>query len=277
MSSCLWWFCIAVNMFLMVVIEYKQQRLIWVYHSFVWGLSTSLLIKVLIDGSIHTSSTLPYCWSGGNFEERYFIIPVGVFVFSTVILVVIVMFKLSYLSRKLTGTVFNLDVLSGYLRPIMFLLIVLFPYLFIFAYFYKYYGQTVVDIKERYLEYLTCNTLHNYNSTICGTPNFFPNFGLAVMNETIPCILGILSFLCYGLQKRWIILWQEKFTYGLQYVQNKGFPIPTILTKTTERGSSTKTKRESKSSRELPTILSPSNNSTANLAVEFNHSDISTT
>jgi len=93
----------------------------------VWGLSTGLLIKVLVDGTI--SNILPYCWVGTRNEmESYSIIPVGIFVFSTVILVVSVMTKLSILSRKTTGTVFSLEVVSSYIRPLLFLLIIIFIY-----------------------------------------------------------------------------------------------------------------------------------------------------
>jgi len=45
---------------------------------------------------------------------------------------------------------------------------------------------------------------------------------LALLDVVTPCILGILSFVTYGLQSRWITLWKEKFISWIKYMEAKG-------------------------------------------------------
>jgi len=147
-------------------------------------------------------------------------IPVGIFVFSSVILIVAVMIKISYVTKMSTGNYISKDIVFRYLRPLLFLMIMLFPFLFLFSYFYHYNPQ-LAAIESKYVTYITCNAVYN-NATICGKLDFLPVFGWALLNDISPCVLGILSFITYGIQSRWITLWKEKLDYWAKLAESKG-------------------------------------------------------
>jgi len=210
-ASCLWWLCIAFNMLIMVVLEKGDERLTWIYHTICWSISAALTIwpaakKEMASG---IGGTFPFCWLDGAEIQGQFYIPIGVFCGIGITLVIIVMIKITLVTKSVAGTFFSIKILKRHVRPLLFIMIVLFPFLFVFGFYWRYFASgNIRGIEKEFIVYLQCRNSIANNGTCPQSP--VPDFGTLVMNDISSCFIGIFVFLCFGLQKRWIVLWKDK-------------------------------------------------------------------
>eukprot|EP01087_Luapelamoeba_hula_P006590 TRINITY_DN16672_c0_g1_i1.p1 TRINITY_DN16672_c0_g1~~TRINITY_DN16672_c0_g1_i1.p1 ORF type:complete len:368 (-),score=26.23 TRINITY_DN16672_c0_g1_i1:56-1159(-) len=62
-----WWFCIGLNLYMIVVVEVeKPQKLLWVYHIICWGLSTIQTIIPGVFGRFGATNPFEWCWMKPN-------------------------------------------------------------------------------------------------------------------------------------------------------------------------------------------------------------------
>jgi len=222
-ASC-WWFCIVINLYMMVTAKAKSATISMIkyYYIFCYGFpALAMVISIGFMGFGYYAPNiicfLPTEGRGSWMQYVFYYIPIGIFMVVGAILNGLIVRKLiqSYCSVKDKVE----RSLSGYYKVTVFAIM----FLFVWCALFTRMGVANAPIRNSFIDFFVCHVTYfslNVNSTdICGeVPKTQPDINIMHVQYVAMSVHGILAFLLFchdrDLYTGWIELYKkvsEKF------------------------------------------------------------------